>query len=184
MWDVLTEWHEGLEVYLRAPRWLANEVGAGAALSGALNWLWALIVVPMAGWLALVGAMRLLGERDRVGVLLQRIALPLAVVVAAAHMSKGLAKFVSWAPFLPGALDEPIGIATATAITAGTISSPAPLLGISTVSIMGLALVVTSMAYALREMRLARAGSTTHLAAVLPVAVVGAAFASIILQWA
>lgn len=55
---------------------------------------------------------RLLGNPGRVAEIWRRMALPLAVIIAVGHMSKGPAKFVSWAPFLPQVLCDPHGVDT------------------------------------------------------------------------
>jgi len=44
---------------------------------------------------------RVAGGREPMRVTWRRLALPVAVVVSAGHMTKGLAKLTSWPPFLP-----------------------------------------------------------------------------------
>lgn len=54
----------------------------------------------------------------------RRLALPLAIVIAGGHRSKGLAKIVSWGGFLPLSAKDLLGIDTARAITAETLPRP------------------------------------------------------------
>ncbi len=82
------------------------------------------------------------------------MALPLAVVIAAGHMCKGLAKVASWAGFLPLALQDPSGADTALRLSEKTLSQPAALLPMSVVSAMAVVLVWTGACFALREARL------------------------------
>lgn len=80
--------------------------------------------------------------------------------ISAGHMAKGLAKFVSWAPFLPQAWSDPHGTKSVLAITAKTAVAPTPWLPIGPVAGVGLALVVVAGGLALREARLAQGDST------------------------
>jgi hypothetical protein len=182
-WELFTEWRAGEAAFLAAPRWLAAQLAATPVLGGALNWMWALLLVPTVVWLGLAGFVRALGVRERLGVLLRQLALPMTVIVAAGHMSKALAKFASWTPFLPGTLNDPSGVATAQAITAKTIASPAPLLSNSIVSVVGLALVATALIFSIREQRLAHGGSAPRMRSAVPLVVVAAGFMSIIAGW-
>jgi hypothetical protein len=95
------------------------------AATGWFEGVWALAIVPVALSSALAGAARLLGEKESAANLWRQIALPMAVVIAAGHMSKGLAKFVPWAPFLPGAFDDAVGLDTANLISAKALQPPA-----------------------------------------------------------
>jgi hypothetical protein len=183
IWELFTEWSAGQAGFLAAPRWLAGQLGGGAAVAGFLNGLWALVVVPAVVWAGLAGVSRVAGAPESMGRLLRQMALPLAVVVAAGHMSKGLAKFVSWTPFLPGALGDTTGVATAQAITAKTMTSPAPLVGISTVVAIALALVLVALAFSIREWRLAQGGGAVRVRAAVPMVALAAGFVTIIAQW-
>jgi ferredoxin len=154
-WELCAEWGPAEAVFLAAPTWLGARSGAVETTDGFLRWLWALLVVPGTVWLALACVHRLLGGRRRVGDLLRSAALTVAVVVSAGHMAKGLAKLVSWAPFLPLTLRDPGGVATVQAITARTLPPPAPLLGAAFVATAGAALVAAAVYLAAREHRLA-----------------------------
>ena len=182
MWELFTEWPAAETVFVAAPTWLASTL----RWPGATGWfegVWALAVVPVALWSALAGATRLLGEKESIVNLWRRMALPMAVVIAAGHMSKGLAKFVSWAQFLPGALNDSIGLDTVQAISANTLPSPAPFLGLPVVAGVGLVLVVARLLYALREGRLARPTERAIWRAHLPIAVLAMIFGAVIMGW-
>jgi ferredoxin len=182
-WELCTEWKRAEAAFLMAPQWLITQTGAGGVAAGLFKWAWALLVVPAAVWLTLAGLFRMIGDRRAIGEILQVMALPMAVVISAGHMSKGLAKFVTWAPFLPGALREPDGVATAQAITAKTLTMPAALLSPGIVSMICIGMVATAFFYSVREYRLAHSESPLRLRAVLPMTVAALLFLAIIAGW-
>jgi hypothetical protein len=98
-------------------------------------------------------------------------------------MSKGLAKFVSWAPFLPQALRDPHGLDAARAVAAKTVAAPAPLLGITAVAAVCLGLMSLALIYALREYRLAHPGEPAHWRRLVPIPVLAVMFSLIIAGW-
>lgn len=167
----------------RPPRYsAATKLGWPAAA----DWFagaWALGAVPLLLWALLAGVARLLGGKEgRITDLWRRLVLPL-VVVSAGHLSKGLAKFVSWAPFLPRALREPNGLGTAKALVAKTMPAPAAFLGLSTVAIVCLGLVSVSMFCGIREHRLAHGRDRRYRWETLAVFALAAVFALIIAGW-
>lgn len=181
-WELCSEWPAAEAVFLRPPALAAAVLG----MPGMIGWLkgiWALVVVPAGLWLLLAGLVRLLGERAAVALILRRLALPMAVVIAAGHMSKGVAKFVSWAPFLPSALREPDGLATVQAITTKSMTAPAAWLGHSTVAAVSLVLVALAVPVAIREYRLARRGEPAGWRAAIPLAAFATMFGLIIAGW-
>jgi len=99
-WELLAEWPRGEEAFLAVPHWLADRLEVPAWI-GVLAGVWSLAVVPLALWAAAAAVLRLSGRRASVGYTWRRVALPVAVIVAAGHMTKGLAKLTSWLPFLP-----------------------------------------------------------------------------------
>ncbi len=134
-------------------------------------------------WLALAFVLRLAGDKAPWSHLWRKLALPVAVVVSAGHMSKGLAKLVSWLPFLPGALRDPSGTETARAISQKTMPAPASLLSLPTVTWIGLGLVVVAFFVAMREYRLARRGEAGANRGALPLVLLALCFAVIIAGW-
>ncbi len=184
MLELCTEWKQAEAVFLAVPTWLSAQTGATGFWAGVVKWVWTLLLVPAGVWLGLAGLLRLCGERHALADQLRRLALPLAVVVAAGHMSKGLAKFVAWLPFLPGAWREPDGVATAQALTAKQLAMPAALLTPATVSVLCLLLMTLFIACAVREHRLAHPDEPFRLRAALPVLVLGLLCAGIIAGWA
>ncbi|NLX96177.1 MAG: hypothetical protein GXY83_08370 [Rhodopirellula sp.] len=78
----------------------------------------------------------------------------MVVIIAAGHMCKGLAKFVSWVGFLPLSVQDPKGVDTALGLTAKTIPQPASLLPMSVVSAIAVLLVLAGAYFAMRELRL------------------------------
>jgi hypothetical protein len=92
-------------------------------------------VVPLILWTLAAGALRVTGRHASIGSTWRRIALPVAVVVAAGHRAKGLAKSTSWAVFLPQALRDPSGTATVLALTAKAVPPPRALLSLPEVAV-------------------------------------------------
>ena len=183
LWELCTEWPAAEHVFLSSPDWAAARLGWPAA-RGWFEGVWALGVVPLTVWSVLAGTAQLFGHREGLGDFWRRMALPMAVVVSAGHMSKGLAKLVSWAPFLAGAMKDPTGVATAQAVADQTMTAPAPWLPKTIVAVIGAALVVTAFVYSVREYRLAQTQRRFGLGAAFPLAVVATAFLGIVVGWA
>jgi hypothetical protein len=155
VYELCTEWKSAQDVFLAAPRWASAMIGV-AWLGGYVNGLWSMVVVPLVLWSGAALLARMLGERAGIGDIWRRMALPVAVVAAAGHMAKGLAKFVSWAQFLPGAIGDPSGADTAAAIAGKSMLAPAPIMGFGIVAALSLALMLVACIYAIREARLAQ----------------------------
>lgn len=181
-WELFTEWPAAEKVFLIPPVWAATALGWPAA-AGWFEGAWTLGVLPLVLWWLLAGAVRLLGDKERVFVIWRRIALPMAVVVSVGHLSKGLAKFVSWSPFVPNALREPIGLETVKAISAKSIAAPGAFLGLSAVAVACLVLMCVALAYGIREYRLAHQHEPGNWRAVVPVAALATVFGLIIVGW-
>ncbi len=166
--EVCSEWPAAQQLFLAAPQWIEARLHAESA-AGWLEGVWTLFVVPAVFWSMLAGIARLAGARGTPGAIWRRLALPLAVLVSAAHMAKGLAKVSSWAGHLPPAL--------------GLAARPAPaLLPLPVCGVIGLALLAAAGLLAVREAR--RAAPTARVAPVAwPVALTGVLFAAIVGGW-
>lgn len=180
--ELCSEWPAAKKIFVSPPQWVTAQLGWPAG-GGWIEGLWTLVVVPAVVWLILAAALRISGERAALPRLWQQLALPVAVLVAAGHMSKGLAKFVSWIPFLPGAWRDPAGVETARAITDKTMPVPAAWLTLSAVSWMGLTLSVVALFVAIREYRLARAGEPGAGRGAWPLGMLAATFVVLIAGW-
>lgn len=137
--------------------WIPEHIADILRLSHYLGWLegiWALVLFPAVLWL-LLGGMIALFRRTSIGDAWRRLALPIAVIVSAAHMSKALAKFTSWAGFFPHALTDPLGTKTAMDIASHAVPSPEPLVNIHVASGIAFGLLLVGTLLALREVRLA-----------------------------
>lgn len=166
-------------------QWVPRSVSAAWGLGSAAGWvqgIWTVFVVPALLWLLLGCVALALGAARGLGDAWRRLALPMAVVVAAGHMAKGLEKFTSWAGYLPLALAEPEGIRTALGITAKTVAPPAPWLPAGALSLVACLLIGASIPLAMREARLADPGGS--LARLLPIAVLGATYFFVVAGWA
>jgi hypothetical protein len=182
-WELFTEWPKGEEIFLTVSHSISQRIGM-AWLSGYLNGVWALMMVPLIIWIIMGGAVRLLGDGSTLGQTWRRLALPVAVVVSAGHMTKGLAKFVSWAGFLPYALKDPVGSNTVLVMSHKTIPQPASLLSLPVVAAVGMILVLVGLSFAIREARLAHPETRTHHRHIIPKLGLAAAFLCIIFGWA
>jgi len=134
----------------------APELLHAALPSLSFSWIeaaWFLILFPLGGWTLIGASGALLGHRRDWRWLLLACATGAAPVVAVAHLAKAAAKLSSWAPFVPGALADPTGLATFEAIVAGHIAAPTSLLGLPVVGWVALILVVWVAVQALRWSR-------------------------------
>lgn len=179
--ELFTEWPEARAIFLTVPGRAAAALGPSSA--GWLEGIWALAVVPLVSWTLLALLARRAGPPRSLTLTWRRTALPLAVVVAAGHASKGLAKLVSWAPFLPGAWAEPSGLATAAAIVARTRPQPEPVLAPPLVAGTAVLLVAVALRYAVRELCIAHPLDRLRPGDYVPLFGVAAVWAGIIAGW-
>jgi hypothetical protein len=180
--ELFTEWPEGNRWFLFLP----ERLGALLAVTSAKGWIqgfWGLAFVPAALWFALFGFARLGGNRATPGTVWRQLALPLAVIVAAGHMSKGLAKFVSWGPYLPGAWQDPAGTTVAAQIARRAVAAPEPWLPIEFVAGIGVVLIVSAYGFALREYRLAQRQTAIAAEAALPLGAFALAAVAVVACW-
>jgi polyferredoxin len=178
--ELLSEWKAAQAVFLWAPEEVAALLGA-TRYAGWIEGIWTLFVVPAIVWTTLGGLIVLARGAAGLREAWRRLAIPLAVVIASGHMSKGLAKFVSWVGFLPLAARDPVGIETAEALAGKTLPQPASVLPMVAVSVVAMILVVTAACFALRELRLAQ--GETHRRYRLPVAVLASGFLFVVFGW-
>lgn len=174
-------WKAAGEVFLWVPGQVTSALGVGAA-GGWVQGAWTVFVVPAILWSFLGAVTVALGAARTLGEAWRRLALPMAVVVAAGHMAKGLEKFTSWGGYLPLALSEPEGVQTALGITAKTVAPPAPWLSAGALSLVACLLIGASIPIAIREARLADPGGTR--ARLVPIALLGAMYFFVVAGWA
>ncbi len=161
-WELSTEWSAAEKVFLSVPEYVSHVVGV-PRLTGYFNGLWALAVVPLLLW-SILGGLFLLGKgAPNLTAAWRLLTLPMAVVVSTGHMARGIAKFTSWAAFLPFAVGDPSGTAAAVAMAKKEIARPAGILSMPIVSILGGVVVVCGLLLAWREAALAHPeGSTPY----------------------
>ena len=179
-YELCSEWGAAKDAFLSIPKHVSGSLGM-AADNGWIKGIWMLFVLPLLVWLVLGAVVLLCRGANSLLEAWRRLALPMAVVIAAGHMAKGLAKLASWGGYLPLALGEPIGRDNALAITAGTLSKPASLLPMSVVSAASLVLILAMLYYALRESRMADVA--THRGRIAAIWIVGLTSAFLILGW-
>jgi hypothetical protein len=178
--EVCAEWPAAQSWFLRMPEQLAAVLGWTAG-AGWIEGIWTLGVVPLCLWTVLGSLAVLRGGAKTLAEAWRRLALPMAVVVAAGHMSKGLAKFTSWVGHLPYALGTPDGVTTSLAMNAKELAKPAPVLPIGLVSSLGVALLLVGTWLALREARLA--DGEGHRRRALPLLVLATVYLCLVSGW-
>jgi polyferredoxin len=94
-YELFSEWKAAQAVYLWVPHTVAEASGLGS-YEGWIKGIWMLFAVPIVLWLVLGGLVVVLRGTRNLSEAWRRLALPLAVVIAAGHMAKGLAKLASW----------------------------------------------------------------------------------------
>ncbi|GAB4144795.1 MAG: hypothetical protein Fur0037_12630 [Planctomycetota bacterium] len=152
-YELTTNWDQAQEWFLWVPRTAATWLGLDPH-NGWIAGLFKLFVWPLAFWSLLGGLTMASGGARSMGEAWRRLALPLAVVVSAGHMSKGIAKLATWSGYLPGALEEPLAARTARAYAGGSLARPPALLSWPVLSACASLLLLAGMAFALREIRL------------------------------
>ncbi len=179
-YELFSEWKAAQSVFLWVPTTITGMVGA-SEWSGWIKGTWMLIVVPLLLWLVFGSLVLGLHGARSMGEAWRRLAMPMAIILAAGHMSKGLAKFVSWGGYLPGALREPTGTETALAIASGASSKPTTLMPLALVSVIALTLLAIMGYFALRESRLT--DPKTHLSRGVPLVLALLASAVLLFGW-
>jgi hypothetical protein len=178
--ELTSEWESAHKIFVSVPEHIASALNL-TAYSGWLEGFWTLFVFPLGLW-SILGAVTVIFRRsDKISEAWRKLALPLAVIISAGHMSKALAKFTSWVGFLPLALRDPFGVNTATAIASKSFSSPTPWLSLHTVSILGLLLITIGIIFSIREARLANPNGYQHHT--LPKLALAGLFLAIVVGW-
>ncbi len=173
-YQLCSEWKEAQAAFLWPPRAMAAWMGL-PGWTGWIRGLWTLLVVPLALWTLLALPVVLLRREGGLAKAWRSLALPMAVILAAGHMAKGLAKFVEWAGYFPLAGEDHAGIQTASAIAAGGLIQPGPILPKALVSGASLLLLAAMVYYSLRESRLADpAGHGSRVPSLLAAALISA----------
>jgi len=91
---------------------------------------WFLLLLPLALWILVAGASRLLARRTPWKTLLLAAATGAAPVVAVAHFAKAAAKVSAWLGFLPLVVTDPAGLETLQRLSTHTLQAPSPLVGL------------------------------------------------------
>lgn len=178
--ELFSEWKSAQALFL----WVPEEITKLLSLDSYAGWIegvWTLFLYPAALWLVLGGVVLAFGGAGGLTEAWRRLAIPLAVVVAAGHMAKGLAKLVSWVGFLPLVAGDPAGIETSLAIHSKTLPQPGSILPMVAVSPVAMLLMLTAAWFACRELRLTHGES--HRRLIAPVLTVAAGFLFLVFGW-
>lgn len=177
--ELCSEWKTAQSLFA----WVPEKTAAVLGLSSMVGWvkgLWAVVVFPLLLWTILAIPVLLLGGANSLGEAWRRLALPMAVVLAAGHMAKGLAKSAQWAGNSLLAWQDPTGVSTAQAIVAGG-DKPGSLLSKAVISTSCLVVLLAMAFFAVRESKLA--DPATHKSRVFSLAVAILASAVLIFGW-
>lgn len=178
--ELFSEWKAAQAVFLWAPEHAAHLLGA-TRYAGWIEGVWTLLVVPSVVW-SILGGLALAGRgAASLGEAWRRLALPLAVVIAFAHLCKGLAKVVSWIGYLPLAASDPLGVETARSLTGNPAAQPPSLLPMAAVSMMAMLLVLAGAYFGVRELRLAQPDA--HRRFRVPVVALAVSFMLVVFGW-
>lgn len=178
-YELCSEWKAAQAVFL----WVPERAAAVLGLNSMVGWakgLWAVVVFPLLLWTILAIPVLLAGGAENLGEAWRRLALPMAVVLAAGHLAKGLAKSAQWAGYSLLAWQDPTGVSTAQAIVAGG-DKLGSLLSKAVISTVCLVLLLVMGYFALRESKLA--DPATHKSRVLSLAIAILASAVLIFGW-
>lgn len=178
-YELCSEWGAAKSVFVLVPDWVAGRIGVG---EGWAKGTWMLFVVPLIVWTLLGLATRALGGARTIGEAWRQLALPFAVVIAAGHMAKGLAKVNSWGGYLPTALSDPAGGATAEAIGSGAVAAPGAWVPMTVVAGAGMVLIITASFLSAREARLAN-GHRANRPVAASLSIATAAILGLVLGW-
>jgi hypothetical protein len=173
-------WKTAEPCFLWAPRQVSTALNAGGA-AGWIQGLWTILIVPLLLWLVLGALTLLFGGAKSLGEAWRRLALPMAVVVAAGHMAKGLEKFTSWVGFLPYAWAEPTGVQTALRMHAKAMPQTAAWFSLPTLSVLAMLLLGLGLFLAIREARLADPEKSR--ARIFPIALLGGFYFFLVFGW-
>jgi polyferredoxin len=181
LYELCSEWATAKHWFLFVPEEFARRMNIPDQV-GWIKGIWMLVVVPFAFWTLLGLISMLTGGIKGLWKTWRQLALPMVVLIAAGHMAKGLAKVASWGPFLPGAVRDPAGVDTASALAAHTIAPPPALLPKGIVALTSAVLIALALFFAIREAKIA-APEQSLRPKVLPLAATAAISLVLILGW-
>jgi hypothetical protein len=178
--ELVEHWPAAERLFGLVPRWIWHQAGL-LGYARYISWFWAMVIFPLALWLVIGAALRLLDSSVNLTRVWRRMALPVAVVISSAHMTNALVECNLGSGFLRYAFRDPIGFNTLSALANQMLPRPEPRLPPTAVSIAGGGLVVTGLIYAIREVKLTRA--RPHVAQLLPSLALASVFIVVVLGW-
>jgi len=178
--ELCSEWTVAQHIFLIVPHSISQSLGL-EHYAGWVEAVWTLFIVPLVAWSFLGGIVSVFNKNFDLFDAWKRLALPMAVIISVGHMSKALAKFSSWVVYLPYAISEPEGIASASSLASHPIISPEPILNLHVVGIISLGLIVTGIVFAIREAQLTNASFNNYH--IIPKLAFATLFSVIIIGW-
>ncbi|MCC6489822.1 MAG: 4Fe-4S binding protein [Candidatus Hydrogenedentes bacterium] len=143
--------------------WAPSHIGVFAGLGASNGWImgvWTIIIFPLLLWTVLgLVAMPFVRSRN-LGAIWRSMALPVSLIIMAAHMTKAFEKLSTWGGYLPLALHDPAGEATARGITEKVLAPPSALVGMPVILSIGTLLLIAALYVMRRETGLHTASRT------------------------
>ena len=160
--------------------WPAEQIHGLIGTAMPWSWMhatWYLVIFPAMLWLIALGVSRLTIRKASLGAMAGSAALAVAPVIAAAHISKALAKLNSWGMYLPISLGDPNGLSMAESLAANTTAAPATAVPFVAVSVVAIALCGLGAVLSLLRARRSEAGG------IGAVALVSATYLVVVMLW-
>jgi len=102
--EMFHEWHSGEFYYSYIPMMVKKAIGI-KALSGWINGIWSMVVIPFVLWITIGVAGKLLYHSVSVWEIWKKITLPLITLLIGAQLIRAFTKFSHWVTHLPSAFN-------------------------------------------------------------------------------
>ncbi len=152
-YEFTTEWGAAKKIFLLAPESFTAYTGL-SGFGGIIKGLWTIMIFPLMLWTVLGFLTVLTKGAKNITEAWRNLALPLVIIVAAGHMTKSVAKFISWVVYSPWTSNDPTGYSRVKDFSAGLIELPNALAGSGFVAVTGFVILTLAFIYSLREERL------------------------------
>jgi len=148
-YELTTEWKTAKEIFLIVPNLISNIIGWDK-IGGLIKGIWTIGIFPLLMWILFGVVIYLLKGAKSIFESCQKIAIHMVIIISAGHMIKAIAKLNTWLGYYPSTFEDPSG-ESATKLYSTGILAPTIFISNSTISIIGLSLLVISLFYATRE---------------------------------
>ncbi len=164
-------WPQVNELFLWMPSFVGQLMGVGAE-NGWLKGFWMIVIFPLLLWTILGYVIMAIKGYSSLIQAWRSMALPISLIIMAAHMTKAIEKLATWGGYLPYAIQDPTGVETAQGITDKLIASPVAIVGMPVILSVGTFLFIAALYLMHRETTLqvtkVRSEATTHSSVITP----------------